>query len=100
MRTVFLITLFLGLAAVAPAQDLNWNYCSIDSVVGTWAYSYTGTLMLPTGAVPMAAVGRTTVDGAGNVLATQNSSTGGKVSQDTIKGTLTANPDCTGTMTV
>lgn len=98
VRTIFFTTLSLSLAAVAPAQDDG--ACSNARVVGTWGYTYTGTLILPTGAVPAASVGRFTLDTAGNFSGTQASSLGGNVGQDTLKGSASVNGDCTGTLTL
>lgn len=94
----FFATLLLGLAAVVSAQDDGT--CSLAGVAGEWGHTLTGTLILPTGPVPFAAVGRSTLDADGNLSATQDSSVGGRVGKDTIKGTFTVNSDCTGTLTV
>jgi hypothetical protein len=69
-------------------------------MAGEWGYTSTGTLIPPTGAVPFAFVGRLTFDAAGNFSGAQNSSTAGQASQETIKGTTTVNPDCTGALNV
>jgi len=99
VRTTFcLATLLLSLAAVAPAQI--GGTCSTGSVAGAWGYTELGTLVLPTGAVPFAAVGTGTLDADGNFSGVQNSSTGGSVGPNMVKGTATVNPDCTGTMKV
>ena len=96
--TLFSAMLLVSVAAVATAQD-DHN-CSTPSLTGEWGYTSTGAFMFPTGALPFAFVGRLTFDAAGNFSGAQNSSTGGQVSQDTIKGTTTLNPDCTGTLNV
>src|SRR5215831_5279415 len=95
---VFAATLLVGFAAVARAQDDG--ICSTAGMAGKWGYTSTGTLIPPTGAVPFALVGTLTFDAAGNFSGAQNSSTGGQVGQETIKGTTTVNPDCTGTLNV
>jgi len=94
----FFAALLLGLAAVASAQDDGT--CSLAGPAGQWGYTWTGTIILPTGPVPAAAVGRATLDAKGNISATQTSIVGGKVSEDTLKGIFTVNSDCTGTQTV
>ena len=99
VRTIFAVaTLVMSLAAVALAQD--GGACSNAGVAGKWGYTYTGTLVLPTGAVPLAAVGRYTLDAAGNLAGTQARSVGGGTGVETLKGTATANSDCTSTLTV
>ena len=95
---LFSATLLVSLAAVAKAQDDR--ICSTPGLAGEWGYTSTGAFIFLTGAVPFALVGRLTFDAAGNFSGAQNSSTGGQVGQDTIKGTTTVNPDCTGTLNV
>lgn len=97
-KIVFFAMLLASLAMVAQAQ--GDGICSSDRLAGAWGYTYTGALILPTGAVPAASVGRFTVDAPGNLSGTQTSSVGGSVSEDTIAGTVAVNSDCTGTATV
>jgi hypothetical protein len=98
IRTAFFFcALFLSLAAVASAQPQGT--CSTASVQGTWGFTDTGTVILPTGPVPFAAVGIITGDDHGNFSGTQTTSVGGRVSKETFKGTGTVNSDCTGTAT-
>ena len=98
-RVLFFVTLFLGLAAVASAQDDS--ICSAANLAGQWGYSFSGTIITSAGGVPMGVVGKATIDAAGNFSVTQNSSTAGQVSQnETATGTVTVNSDCTGTMTL
>ena len=99
VRTVFVAaTLVMSWAAVAQAQDDG--ACSNAVVAGRWGYTYTGTLILPTGAVPLAAVGRYTLDADGNLAGTQARSVGGSIGVETLKGTATVNSDGTSTLTV
>ena len=95
--TICFVTFLFGLARVAPAQVRG--ACSAFSPAGTWGFTHTGTIVFPTGAVPVAIVGTFTVDADGNLSGTQTGSMGGQISRTTIKGTLTMNPDCTGTLT-
>jgi hypothetical protein len=60
----------------------------------------TGWLILPTGAVPAAAVGQATVDSRGNVTGTEARSVGRGSADETFTGSLTINSDCTGSMTL
>jgi len=95
---LFSAMLLMSLVAVATAQDDRT--CSTSDLAGAWGYTSTGAFIFPTGAVPFALVGRLTFDPAGKFSGAQNSSTGGQVGQDTIKGTSAVNPDCTGTLNV
>jgi hypothetical protein len=93
IRVVFFSTLFLSLATVMSAQQ--YPACSAASAAGRWGHTFTGTLILPTGAVPVAAVGRVSIDVGGNVSGTETTVIGGKVSEDeTIKGTVSVDSDC------
>jgi hypothetical protein len=94
----FFVTLFLSLAAIASAQDDHT--CSAATVAGEWGYSETGTLILPTGPVPYASLGRYTLDRDGNYSGARTASLGGTIQVATFKGTATVNPDCTGTVTI
>ena len=89
--------LSLSLAAVASAEPQGT--CSTASVAGTWGFTDTGTVVLPTGPVLFAAVGTITGDAQGNFSGTQTTSVGGRVSKETFVGTGTVNSDCTGTAT-
>ena len=97
-RTLIFSTLFLVPGALASSQD--HSYCSVKDVVGAWSYTEAGTLILSTGAVSFAAVGKVNFDTAGNVEGRQTSTLGGGTSQDIVRGTYSVENDCTGTMTV
>jgi hypothetical protein len=95
----FLAILFATLVLlVAPSAQAR--QCSLAGSAGNFGFTLTGTILLPTGAVPIAAVGRATIDAAGNVSGTESRSVGGGFADETFTGTLTVNPDCTGTLTV
>ena len=96
LAIIFVVTLCMGLASAAYAADIG--SCSTASVAGKWAYTYTGTIILPTGAVPVATVGSFTLDTKGNFTATQNRSVGGDYAQETVTGTITVKGNCTGTL--
>lgn len=98
MRTVFFsCTLLLCLAAVASAQPQAT--CSNVSVAGSWGFTDTGTIILPSGPAPFGAVGIITGDALGNFSGSQTTSVGGRITKETFKGTGTVNSDCTGTAT-
>jgi len=93
-------SLLVSLAAAAPAQDHEDSTCSIARVAGDWGYTETGTLILPSGAVPFASVGKYTVDAEGNLSGKRNGSEGGIIQTAMVKGTATVNADCTGALAI
>jgi hypothetical protein len=99
-RIVVVVALTLRCATVALAQ--GEGSCSPAGVSGTWGHTFTGTLFLPApiGAVPIVAVGTATTDAEGNFTGTQHANHAGSVGLETIRGTMTVNADCSGTLTV
>jgi hypothetical protein len=92
--------LWMGSAQFVQAETDEHESCSNAAVAGEWAYTETGTVAPATGTVPFAAIARYSVDAEGNLAGTAISSSGGSVSNVTLKGTGTVNADCTGTLTV
>jgi hypothetical protein len=72
--------------------------CSLETVAGNWGFTLTGSAILPTGPVLVAAVGAITVDDQGNFSGTEARSVGGGYADETLTGTLTVNSNCTGTL--
>jgi len=99
VRQTLTITLFaLLVAAMVPAaQAAN---CSAATVKGDWALTLSGTLLLQTGPVPVAAVVRATLSLDGTVTGTEARSVGGGYGDETMSGTYAVNSDCTGSATV
>ncbi len=99
--TIAFAFLSLGLATTASAQD---QPCANPGLAGTWGYTETGPVMVPSPSGPVAvvaaAVGKYEFDFRGNFHGTQNSSAGGAVAQDLKLGTYTETADCTGTLTI
>jgi len=97
----FMLALFsfaLLLAGLIPAAQATT--CTLASVAGNWGYTYTGNLLLPSGPVPVAAVGRYMANLDGNISGTQTRTVAGASAQEVIKGSATVNSDCTGTATI
>ena len=69
--------------------------CTSATAAGTFGFTTTGTLILPTGPAPVAAVGVVSFDLNGNATGSQDRSVGGAFAHETITGTLTVNRDCT-----
>jgi hypothetical protein len=97
-RTITITCFGLLLAAIAPAARAA--NCSNATVKGDWALTLSGTLLLPTGSVPVAAVVRATLNPDGTVTGTEARSVGGGYADETMSGTYTVNSDCTGSATV
>jgi len=96
-RSLVLIS-FAALIASMPTEA-HGIHCSTTTVAGTWGFTLSGTLILPTGAVPGAAIGRAVADNDGNLTGTEARNVGGGYGDETFAGSWTVNPDCTGSMT-
>ncbi len=84
------ISLFL-LVAASGLQAA----CTSATAAGSFGFTTIGTLILPTGPAPVAAVGLVTFDLNGNANGSQDRSVGGVFAHETITGTLTVNGNCT-----
>ena len=103
-RKVARTTLLIAVAALclssAPSVQAA-EHCSNAKAAGKWALTLTGTLILPTGPVPAAATASGTFDANGNIVSgTEARNVGGDFAYETLTGSWTVNPDCTGTLTV
>jgi hypothetical protein len=103
-RLGLVLAVILGLAALVGRGFLTSAQasqgCTNAGVAGAWGYTETGTVYLPSGAVPYASVGSYTLDADGNLSGARTNNAGGAVQKATIKGTATVNSDCTGTETL
>ncbi len=96
--TVLTFTLAIAMAVIAsPAHA---QHCSAARLAGNWGFTLNGVVVLPTGPVPIAAVGTAKLDAQGNVSGTEARSVGGQYADETLTGTFSVNPDCTGTTTI
>jgi hypothetical protein len=89
-ETLTAISFFLLLAASGLHAA-----CNSATAAGTFGFTTTGTLILPTGPAPVAAVGVVSFDLNGNTTGSQDRSVGGAFAHETITGTLAVNRDCT-----
>ena len=91
--------MFLGLAttgSLAPA--ILAHGCAMSDVAATYGYTSTGTVVTPpVGA--FLAVGQITFSSTGTITGKQTTSIAGIFFDETVSGTYTVNPDCTGTAT-
>ena len=90
MKLAKAISLFLLLATSSLHAA-----CTSATAAGSFGFTTTGTLILPTGPAPVVAVGVVSFDRDGNTTGSQDRSVGGVFAHETIAGTLTVNRDCT-----
>jgi hypothetical protein len=97
---LFVAVLFATLNAGPTSAARAWGSdgCTLASVAGAFGFSYNGVGILPTGSVPVGAVGNYTSDSAGHFVGTEINSLGGSAAFQTIVGNLTVNHDCSGTL--
>ncbi len=91
---------FLALCLALLAPVASASTCTMASVAGNWGYTYSGSLLLPAGPVPLAAIGQYTLDANGNVSGTQTRTLAGATAHEVLKGTATLDSDCTTTSTI
>jgi len=72
---LFEATFLAALAGITPAAHAA--QCSQAGSAGNYGFTLSGVLILPTGAVPLAAVGKAIIDSGGNVTGTEARSVGG-----------------------
>lgn len=98
LRVLCGVTLLAVLVSGAPSAQAS--QCSLAVTAGNYGFTLTGVLILSTGPVPLAAVGRASLDAVGNASGTESRSVGGGFADETFSGTYTVNADCTGTATI
>jgi hypothetical protein len=98
--TRLLLSLSLGTLLIGSSVMMHAENCSTDTVAGKWAFTLTGTLLLPSGPVPAAAVVNATLSIDGNVSGGEARNVGGDYANETVKGTYSVSANCTGTATV
>jgi hypothetical protein len=98
---LFLIAgMLITLALLGQGPAAQAAQCSQSRVAGKYGFTLNGVVILPTGAVPIAAVGKAVLDAGGTVSGTEARSVGGGYADETFTGTYTVNADCTGTTTL
>src|SRR5437870_9676550 len=97
---IFLVTMCLLSIMTAARLQAESRRCSTAAAAGRWAYTYTGTIFSPSGPLPAASVGHFTEDAEGNLTGSQTRSVAGSSGVEDIAGTVSVNPDCTGTATI
>jgi hypothetical protein len=97
---MMLVIVSVAVVSLSLVPQISAQQCSTATVAGKWAATLTGTIILSSGGVPAAATVRFSVDTAGNVSGTEARNVGGNFVNETLTGTLTVHPNCTGTATV
>jgi hypothetical protein len=88
--------LALALLSITPGLHAA---CTNATMLGRWGFTGTGVVILPTGAVPVGAVGTVRFDLEGNISGGQDRSLGGSSAHETVSGTYTITRDCALTIT-
>jgi len=88
----------LGVALLSSGTEL-YAACNNATVVGGWGFTGSGAVFLPTGPVPVAAVGTAQFDPDGNISGSQDRSLGGDSQHETFSGTYSITRSCTLTIT-
>ena len=89
---IILCSALLGLAQAAQAHE-----CSVSDAAGRYGYTSSGSIVTPP-VGPFTAVGRVTFTESGTFSGAQTTSFAGNLVDETIEGTFSVNPDCTGSM--
>jgi hypothetical protein len=89
-----LVNLSIPVVLTALLSTAYGQSCSLARAAGQYGFSDSGTVV---GVGPRVAVGKFTLDAAGNLNGKATSSLNGTIADETFSGTYTANSDCTGT---
>jgi len=88
----------LAIAVLCLAPSLH-AACTNATLAGTFGFTTTGVLILPSGGVPVGAVGSITFDLNGNASGSQDRSIAGAFAHETFSGTFTINSNCESNLT-
>ena len=91
--------LLLCFAPLGFAQLLQAHECTVAGAAGSYGYTSSGTIVNPA-VGPFTAVGHATFTVYGTLTGAQTTSIAGNHVDETVQGTFTVNPDCSGTLTV
>lgn len=105
MKRSFLVAMFgfvvfaaINAGPIPAARAWGRDSCTLTSVAGSFGFSYSGVGILPSGPVPVGAVGNYSTDAVGNFVGTEINSLGGAATYQTIQGKITISQDCSGTL--
>jgi hypothetical protein len=95
------LALLVVLALISPQATVSEaSGCTNATIAGAYGLTATGSIFAPSGTrSDIALVGRTVYDGQGGLSGAQTDSIDGTLERDTLAGTYTVRPDCTGSET-
>ena len=102
MKTFFssiTLGIIVGSALLSFTQAVQAHECTVSDAAGRYGYTNSGTIVTPP-VGPFTAVGHATLSETGTFSGAQTTSIAGNLFEETIQGTFTVNPDCTGSATV
>jgi hypothetical protein len=102
MKTFFssiTLGIIVGSALLSLTQAVQAHECTVSDAAGRYGYTNSGTIVTPP-VGPFTAVGHATLSESGTFSGAQTTSIAGNLFEETIQGTFTVNPDCTGSATV
>jgi hypothetical protein len=91
--TTFVLVFATFVVTATPSAAAQ--QCSLAGAAGAYGFTGTGTLLLPTGPVQIAAAGRINLHADGTLAGTEARNAGGDFANETLVGTWTVNGNCT-----
>jgi hypothetical protein len=101
MKTLFssiTLGIIISSAISSLTQAVQAHECTVSDAAGRYGYTSTGSIVNPP-VGPFTAVGHVTFTETGTFTGAQTTSIAGNLVDETIQGTFTVNPDCTGSAT-
>jgi len=102
MRTTHAITaigVVLTIGLLGIAQSAQAHQCTLADAAGRYGYTSNGSIVTPP-VGSFTAVGHVAFTETGTFSGAQTTSIAGNLVEETVQGTYTVNPDCTGSATV
>ncbi len=94
--TQLLLSVAILWAASAPTA--NAASCSLANAAGKWGFLYSGSVLTPSGPVPIASSGYYSEDAAGNVSGAETVNLGGTATPESITGKFSVGTNCRWTL--
>jgi hypothetical protein len=100
MKRTALHAALITLATVIGSTHLAQAHeCTVSDAAGRYGYTSTGTIVNPA-IGPFTSVGHVALTETGTFTGAQMTSIAGNLVEETVQGTFTVSPDCTGAVTV